>query len=242
MRRGRAPITAAKAAGVVAAAVALLAAAGCQLKPTGDPYAGKKIFVSTCGGCHTLRRAGTAGTIGPNLDQAFAQARRDGFGTDTIRGIVHQQILYPAPGSGMPPKLVTGSKAADVAAYVAQVAGASGQDTGALANATAQTGSGPTLTAKNGSLQIDVAQAGFLFVSSKAVAMPGKLTLTSKNPQSVQHNISIQGPGGLDVQGATVGAGGVSTVSATLKKGSYTFYCSVPGHRQAGMVGTLTVR
>jgi uncharacterized cupredoxin-like copper-binding protein len=31
-------------------------------------------------------------------------------------------------------------------------------------------------------------------------------------------------------------------VSAQLKPGNYTFYCSVPGHRQAGMQGTLTVK
>jgi uncharacterized cupredoxin-like copper-binding protein len=43
-------------------------------------------------------------------------------------------------------------------------------------------------------------------------------------------------------QGETVGQGGTSTVSANLKRGRYTFYCSVPGHREGGMVGTLTVK
>jgi plastocyanin len=48
------------------------------------------------------------------------------------------------------------------------------------------------------------------------------------------------GPG-IDDEGRTVGQGGTSTVSASLKPGTYTFYCSVPGHREGGMEGKLTV-
>ena len=42
--------------------------------------------------------------------------------------------------------------------------------------------------------------------------------------------------------GKTVSPGGTSTDTLTLKPGKYTFYCPVPGHRAAGMVGTLTVQ
>ena len=63
-----------------------------------------------------------------------------------------------------------------------------------------------------------------------------------KNPAPVPHNVSIEGPGGIDEQGPTVDKGGASEVEATLKAGSYTYYCSVPGHREAGMEGTLTVK
>jgi uncharacterized cupredoxin-like copper-binding protein len=45
----------------------------------------------------------------------------------------------------------------------------------------------------------------------------------------------------VNEKGPTVIGGGRSTVTATLKAGTYTFYCSVPGHEQAGMRGTLTV-
>ena len=62
-----------------------------------------------------------------------------------------------------------------------------------------------------------------------------------KNDSPVPHDVSIEG-GGVDEQGREVTDGGTSTVLATLKPGSYTFYCSVPGHRQAGMEGRLTVR
>jgi uncharacterized cupredoxin-like copper-binding protein len=72
-------------------------------------------------------------------------------------------------------------------------------------------------------------------------ARAGQITLVMDNPSSVPHNISIEGRG-VDQEGDTVGEGGRSTVRAKLRPGDYNFYCSVPGHRQAGMQGTLTVK
>jgi hypothetical protein len=74
------------------------------------PPAAKAKFTSTCGGCHTLADAGTKGAVGPNLDQLKPDAAR-----------VERQILNG--GKIMPPKLLTGQDAKDVAAYVAAVAG-----------------------------------------------------------------------------------------------------------------------
>jgi plastocyanin len=69
----------------------------------------------------------------------------------------------------------------------------------------------------------------------------GRVTLVMKNPSSIPHNVSLEGQG-VDEEGKTVQEGGTSTVSATVRKGRYTFYCSVPGHRDGGMEGTLTVK
>ena len=55
------------------------------------------------------------------------------------------------------------------------------------------------------------------------------------------HDVAIEGDG-VDATGEVVQPGGVSEVSADLKPGTYTFYCSVGQHRQAGMEGTLTVQ
>ena len=52
--------------------------------------------MANCGSCHVLARAGATGVIGPNLDEAFQRARKDGFGESTFEGIVHAQILNPA--------------------------------------------------------------------------------------------------------------------------------------------------
>jgi plastocyanin len=72
-------------------------------------------------------------------------------------------------------------------------------------------------------------------------ARAGQVTVVMDNPSSVPHNVSIEGRG-VDEEGETVGEGGRSTVRAELRPGEYDFYCSVPGHRQGGMEGTLTAR
>ena len=97
-------------------------------QPSGDKIQGKKLFVASCGSCHTLRDAGTTGKIGPDLDYAFVQSRLDGLGEDTILQVVRAQIAYPvttpSTGSpGMPANIVKGQDADDVATYVASVAG-----------------------------------------------------------------------------------------------------------------------
>jgi uncharacterized cupredoxin-like copper-binding protein len=89
-------------------------------------------------------------------------------------------------------------------------------------------------------VEIDVAASGFAFAKTTATANAGTVELKSKNPQSVTHDISIKG-NGVDEQGNQVSSGGVSTVTVDLKPGTYTFFCSVPGHEEAGMKGTLTV-
>jgi plastocyanin len=70
----------------------------------------------------------------------------------------------------------------------------------------------------------------------------GVVRIVLSNPAPLPHNISLEGPGGLSKQGPTVGKGGNSQVQAQLKPGTYTYFCSVPGHRQAGMQGTLTIK
>ena len=65
--------------------------------------------------------------------------------------------------------------------------------------------------------------------------------IKSKNDSSTPHNIALEG-NGLDEKGEVVDSGGVSEVSVTLKVGTYTFYCSVQGHREAGMLGKLVVK
>jgi mono/diheme cytochrome c family protein len=114
-----------------ASLVALIAAvcAGCGTGGPahgGDANRGKKLFVGagTCGGCHTLKDAGSSGQVGPNLDDAFARAKEEKFKQSTIQNIVLDQIRFPTTGSGMPANLVKGQDAKDVSAYVALCAAA----------------------------------------------------------------------------------------------------------------------
>jgi sulfur oxidation c-type cytochrome SoxX len=118
---------------MVVAAVALsLAACG---RDENDLSNGKALFTERCGSCHILGRAGTQGRTGPDLDAAFRTALGDGMNRDTVQGIVHDQILNPRKNSAMPPRLVTGEDAEDVAAYVGYAAARTGEDEGALAQA-----------------------------------------------------------------------------------------------------------
>ena len=81
-------------AGIAAAAAAL---GGCQLTDSGTNMVnGKEQFVAKCGSCHVLARAGSTGVVGPNLDEAFQRARKDGFGESTFEG--RRTPPDPVPG------------------------------------------------------------------------------------------------------------------------------------------------
>jgi mono/diheme cytochrome c family protein len=124
----------------VAISLLVVTIGGCGIKhPVTNLVNGKKMFVSKCGSCHTLAHASSTGTVGPNLDVAFAQDRRDGIKSTSIQGLVSYWIEFPSNQGVMPARLVTGQDAQDVAAYVGAVAAVPGQDTGALANAVAAT-------------------------------------------------------------------------------------------------------
>ena len=116
-----------------------LAACGTGGKVSGsaDVQNGKALFQQKCAGCHALAAVGSAGGIGPNLDDSFAQARADGFKESAIANIVHDQIRYPGQyptaqnnpnylKANMPANLVKGQDADDVATFVAANAGMQG--------------------------------------------------------------------------------------------------------------------
>lgn len=73
-------------------------------------------------------------------------------------------------------------------------------------------------------------------------AKAGRVTIVMDNPSELSHNVALEGPGIETQLGEVVAQDGTSKISATVKPGRYTFFCSVPGHREAGMVGTLIVR
>jgi len=227
------------------ASAALLGACGSQ-EPSSSRdnlVAGKQLFVERCGACHTLARAGTKGTVGPNLDAAFRQSLSDGFERSVVRGVVAEQIKHPLLGGKMPADLVEGDNVTDVAAYVAESVDKKGEDTGLLATAVKQAGQGKPAVAKNGVLQIDADPGGQLaYVTNKAQAPPGPLTVRMGNQSSIEHDIALEG-NGVSAKGPVVGKGGTSEFKVdNLQAGTYQYFCTVQGHRAAGMEGTLTVR
>jgi plastocyanin len=80
------------------------------------------------------------------------------------------------------------------------------------------------------------------FTSDSASAKAGEVTVNFTNTSPVPHDVRIESSGGEELGGTEVLSEGNESAEVDLKPGEYTYFCSVPGHRQAGMEGTLTVK
>jgi plastocyanin len=83
---------------------------------------------------------------------------------------------------------------------------------------------------------------GLAYTSDSATAEAGKVTVNFTNPQPLTHDVAIEDSGGKTIGKTELIAEGSDSAAVDLKPGEYTFYCTVPGHREAGMEGTLTVK
>lgn len=80
------------------------------------------------------------------------------------------------------------------------------------------------------------------YTTTSATAKAGKVTVDFNNPQALTHDVKIEDAQGKEVGGTELIASGEDSTTVDLKPGTYTYFCSVPGHREAGMGGTLTVK
>ncbi len=91
-------------------------------------------------------------------------------------------------------------------------------------------------------VKISTAASGALMFSTDSLhAAAGKVTIEFTNHAPEGHNFTLQSPSGSVIAATPTFTGGTKMLTVTLKPGTYTYYCSVPGHRQAGMQGKLTV-
>jgi plastocyanin len=90
-------------------------------------------------------------------------------------------------------------------------------------------------------LQLEASETALEYDTTTLSAKAGKVTIDFKNPSAIAHNVVIE-QNGKELAGFEPIAEGEESENAELKPGTYTFYCSVPGHREAGMEGTLTVK
>ncbi len=114
------------------------------------------------------------------------------------------------------------------------------------ATSTTSAASSATTSAKGGAgsaVAVAADPSGQLkYTKSTLSAKAGKVTIQFTNGSPLAHNLTIQ----QGTSGAIIGAtptfqGGSKTLTVNLKAGTYTYFCTVPGHRMAGMQGTLTV-
>ncbi len=81
---------------------------------------------------------------------------------------------------------------------------------------------------------------GLAYTTDEATVKAGKVPVNFSNPSPVPHDVRIEDDSGKDLGGTEVISESDESATVNLKPGEYTFYCSVPGHRQGGMEGTLT--
>jgi plastocyanin len=80
------------------------------------------------------------------------------------------------------------------------------------------------------------------FEQKEVTAKAGKDTIDFTNQSSVPHDVKIENSAGEEIGGTEIVSEGSSSAVVNLKPGTYTFFCSIPGHREAGMEGTLVVK
>lgn len=79
------------------------------------------------------------------------------------------------------------------------------------------------------------------YVQKTLAAKAGTIDFKLTNASPVPHNLAIAQGTTVEGTSATIDNGASTDLTVTLKPGTYDFYCAVPGHREAGMTGTLTV-
>jgi uncharacterized cupredoxin-like copper-binding protein len=100
-----------------------------------------------------------------------------------------------------------------------------------------------TSGASGTSLQLSADPSGQLKYDRQSLAATAsKFTITLANKSPVAHDVTVAKANGQVVGATAIFTGGSRSLSLKLSPGTYTFYCSVPGHRQAGMNGTLDVK
>jgi plastocyanin/mono/diheme cytochrome c family protein len=148
-------------------------------------------------------------------------------------------------GSGPPASTgSTGSGQPTSASSASSGSSGGGSTSGGGGSGASGGGSGSTAgAAKGGTVAISADPTGQLKFEQSTVTTnsgPVKIDFTNKSP--VGHDVKIQDSSGKDLGGTDLVTGGTATATVGLQPGSYTFYCSVPGHEEAGMKGTLVVK
>ncbi len=92
-----------------------------------------------------------------------------------------------------------------------------------------------------GTLQLAAASSQIAFDKTSLSSKPGKVTIDFDNPSALEHDVAIEQNGEVIAESELI-AEGKTSVSADLAPGTYTYLCTVPGHAEAGMEGTLTVK
>lgn len=93
-----------------------------------------------------------------------------------------------------------------------------------------------------GTVKLAADESELKFDVTELTSKPGKVTIDFDNPSSIPHNVEIEDEGGEVLGGTETISQSEESAAVELGPGTYTFFCSIPGHREAGMEGTLVVK
>src|SRR6478735_9121571 len=114
--------------------------------------------------------------------------------------------------------------------------GSSSGSSSSAASVPATTGGSTTMASGGSGTSVGVTLKDFsITLAGGDSLLPGTYTFTVANQGPSAHNLTIEGPGVDNQATPTFGSGETKTLTVTLKDGKYDFFCSVPGHKQAGM-------
>lgn len=136
-------------------------------------------------------------------------------------------------------KKATAVLAVMILASFGLIACGGGDDSDTTGGTTAETTEGGG--SGSGALAIAAADEGLAYASTTASSAPGKVTVEFDNPQPLAHDVAFEDESGKTVGKTEVITDASDSTTVEFKPGSYQFYCTVPGHREAGMEGELTV-
>jgi plastocyanin len=117
-----------------------------------------------------------------------------------------------------------------------------GKEEGGEESGSEEGGSSKPVSGPGGKLEIASVDDELKFDVTELETKPGKVTIDFENGSGIPHNVEVEDEGGEVLGGTETIAESEATATVELEPGTYTFFCSIPGHRQAGMEGTLVVK
>ncbi|HEX2392100.1 MAG TPA: plastocyanin/azurin family copper-binding protein [Solirubrobacterales bacterium] len=118
---------------------------------------------------------------------------------------------------------------------------AGGEGTEGAENTGKEAGGKAEAKGPGGTIELAAEPGAIAYDTTTLSSNPGEVTIDFENPSPIEHDVAIEQNGKEIAASETIDEGKTS-VSANLAPGTYTFFCTVPGHREAGMEGTLTVK
>jgi uncharacterized cupredoxin-like copper-binding protein len=132
-----------------------------------------------------------------------------------------------------------------VAAFGLAACGGGGDDNSdstAAATPPATTAGGGGAGGGGSTVDISTPSGSDLAFQKDVSAKSGTVTIDFDNKQPIPHDVKVEDSSGQELGGTELTSSGTTTGTVDLQPGTYTFFCDVPGHREAGMEGTLTVK